>query len=97
MTATKSLGTLLISVLLVSCTQQKNQKEVEKPSVPVIELIRQDAEIDHDYAGHIEADQNVEVRARVAGYLDKILVDEGHLVRKVSCCFSLTRPTIRLK
>ncbi len=98
MTATTSLNTLLLSALLVGCTQQKEtNQEVQKPTVPVIQLIRQDAEIDHDYAGHIEAVQNVEVRARVAGYLDNILVDEGHPVRKGQVLFQLNPAEYQVK
>jgi len=90
MTSTTNLNTLLMCALLVGCNQQQEtKKEADKPTVPVIQLVRQDAEIDHDYAGHIEAVQNVEVRARVAGYLDNILVDEGRPVRKGQVLFQL--------
>ena len=56
---------------------------------PVIQLSRQSATLDQDYASNLEAVQNVEVRARVAGYLDKILVDEGQAVRKGQLLFRL--------
>ncbi len=95
-----SLNTLLVGALLLlaGCTHQKEtKKEADRPSVPVIELVRQDAEIDHDYAGHIEAVQNVEIRARVAGYLDNILVDEGHPVRKGQLLFQLNPAEYRVK
>ena len=89
---------LFIGTLLASCSAKSEKKtEASAPTLPVIQLTNQDATLDRDYASNLEAVQNVEVRARVAGFLDKILVDEGHPVRKVSCCFSLTRPTIRLK
>ncbi len=98
MTVVITLNTLLLSALLVGCTQQQEtKKEIDKPSIPVIQLTRQDAELDHDYAGHIEAVQNVELRARVAGYLDKILVDEGHPVRQGQVLFQLNPAEYQVK
>lgn len=86
----RNLYLLLAGVSMAGCaSRSETPKQPDKPSVPVIQLIRQDAELDHDYAGHIEAVQNVEVRARVAGYLDNILVDEGHTVRKGQLLFQL--------
>lgn len=98
MNVTTNLNTLFFCVLLVSCAQQKEtKKDADKPSVPVIELVRQDAEIDHDYAGHIEAVQNVEIRSRVAGYLENILVDEGQAVRRGQVLFQLNQAEYQVK
>lgn len=71
------------ALLVAGCTSRsETPKQTEKPSVPVIQLVKQDATLDRDYAGQLEAIQNVEIRARVAGYLDRILVDEGQFVRQ---------------
>ncbi len=44
MTPTGSLNSLSVSVLLIGSTQQKEtKKEADKPVVPVVQLIRQDA------------------------------------------------------
>lgn len=81
---------LLVSAFLAGCSaQSETKKEDDKPALPVIQLTKQDAALDHDYASNLEAVQNVEVRARVAGYLDKILVDEGQTVRKGQLLFQL--------
>ncbi len=86
------ISVLLLSFLLSNCTSEskteENEKVVSQP-FPVIQLSRQSATLDHDYASNLEAVQNVEVRARVAGYLDKILVDEGKTVRKGQLLFRL--------
>lgn len=89
---------LLAGTLLAGCSHKKEtKKQVEKPTVPVIELTRQDAALDRDYAGHLEAVQNVEVRARVSGYLDKILVDEGQAVKKGQLLFQLNPTEYQVK
>ena len=81
---------LFIGIWLTACSGQDEKKTDESaPTLPVIELTRQDATLDHDYASDLEAVQNVEVRARVAGYLDNILVDEGQAVHKGQLLFQL--------
>ncbi|GAB4053939.1 efflux RND transporter periplasmic adaptor subunit [Spirosoma litoris] len=80
---------LLITIILASCSAHSEKKQESAPTLPVIQLTQQDATLDHDYASNLEAVQNVEVRARVAGYLDKILVDEGKPVHKGQLLFQL--------
>ncbi|GAB4024621.1 efflux RND transporter periplasmic adaptor subunit [Spirosoma koreense] len=81
---------LVIGSLLTACSDRQDKKTGESaPALPVIQLTHQDATLDHDYASSLEAVQNVEVRARVAGYLDKILVDEGQAVHKGQLLFQL--------
>ena len=88
----------MAGTLLAGCTaKSETQKEVDKPAVPVIQLTRQDATLDREFAGQIEAVQNVEVRARVAGYLDKMLVDEGQFVRKGQLLFQLNPAEYQVK
>lgn len=87
------INTLLMSALLAGCAVRSetgdSTEQAEKPSLPVLQLTNQSTTLDHDYAGNLEAVQNVEIRARVSGYLDKILVDEGHPVRKGQLMFQL--------
>ncbi|QMW01545.1 efflux RND transporter periplasmic adaptor subunit [Spirosoma foliorum] len=80
---------LLSTIILASCSAHSEKKQESAPTLPVIQLTQQDATLDHDYASNLEAVQNVEVRARVAGYLDKILVDEGKPVHKGQLLFQL--------
>lgn len=84
------LFSLLLGIALTGCSVHSEQKsETTTPALPVIQLTQQDATLDHYYTSELEAVQNVEVRARVAGYLDKILVDEGQPVRKGQLLFQL--------
>lgn len=84
--------------MLAGCTSRsETPKKTDKPAVPVLELTRQNATLDRDYAGQLEAVQNVEVRARVAGYLDKMLVDEGQAVHKGQLLFQLNQAEYQVK
>jgi RND family efflux transporter MFP subunit len=59
------------------------------PSLPVVEVIQKDTILQTDYVADIQAVKNVEVRARVQGFLEKILVDEGHEVKKGQPMFQI--------
>lgn len=64
-----------------------------KPTVPVYPIVKaqpvviDDVEIYGDYAGRIRAQQFVEIRARVEGYLEEMLFEEGTYVEKGQVLF----------
>ncbi|CCH00788.1 efflux transporter, RND family, MFP subunit [Fibrella aestuarina BUZ 2] len=98
MTPNSTIKLLLSGLLLSACSGQKETKQAEAaPELPIVQLTRQDATLDHDYAGNLEAVQNVEVRARVGGYLDKILVDEGQSVKQGQLLFQLNPAEYNVK
>jgi len=73
-----------------ACDDTENNKEAETArKVPVTELIEKDVVMHHEYVTDIQAVQNVEIRARVDGYLDHIYVDEGQEVRKGQLLFKI--------
>ena len=59
----------------------------ELPVVGVEKVGTQDVEIYGDYVGRIRAQQFVEIRARVEGYLEKMLFEEGTYVKKGQVLF----------
>lgn len=62
-------------------------KEVELPVVAIEPVKTDNVNIYGDYVGRINAHQFVEVRARVEGYLEKMLFDEGTYVEKGQTLF----------
>lgn len=78
-------------ILMYGCTTNGNsntKKENERP-FPVTELVVKDTLLQHDYVASLQAVRNVEIRARVNGFLEKIYVDEGQEVRKGQLLFSI--------
>lgn len=78
-----------ILLLLLACSKQTAQKPIEPDEYPVVKVIRRDISIPLEYVVNIQAKQNVEIRARVEGYLEKIYVDEGQQVRKGQLLFQI--------
>lgn len=82
------LTALAGSVLLLAACNQNTPKETAE-HFPVISVIEVDTAIYTDYVTEIHALQNVEIRARVTGYLEKIHVDEGAHVNQNQLLFSI--------
>lgn len=73
-------GSLALAVLLTGCQTKASttaSNEIPLPSVSVITVEAEDAEIYRDYAAQTFARDMVEVRGRVDGYIEKRLFDVG--------------------
>jgi membrane fusion protein (multidrug efflux system) len=84
--------TLLLSgTFLLGCTTNKQADDnTEKNKVlPVTTIISKDTVMHREYISDIQAVQNVEIRVRVTGFLEKIFVDEGQEVKKGQPLFRL--------
>jgi len=90
------LSALLISAMLFGCNKQDEQTDQqEKLKLPVVKLARQSTTLKKEYIGTLEAVRNVEIRARVSGFLEKIFVDEGQPVRQGQLLFKLNEAEYR--
>lgn len=91
----KSLRWLLVplcSAALAGCganSQAENTKPEALPTLPVAQLVARDTVLSHEYVADIQAVRNVEIRARVEGFLEQIYVDEGKPVRKGQLLFRI--------
>jgi RND family efflux transporter MFP subunit len=72
-----------------SCSSNRKINEVVE-NFPVITPDVVDTSVMQEYVAEIQAMQNVELRSRVKGYLDKISVDEGQLVKEGQVLFSIS-------
>lgn len=73
------------------------KKEPEVPVVTVEKVGSEDVEIYGDYVGLIRAQQFVEVRARVEGFLERMAFAEGTYVRKNQVLFVIDQRQYKAK
>lgn len=93
----KKIGLLrylfLFSFLILSfgCSRQADSPTQKKKiqTLPVTNVIMMDTVLHHEYVADIQAIQNVELRARVEGFLDRIYVDEGQEVKNGQLLFKI--------
>ena len=72
-------------------------KPEEYPTVEVTPVGRADVEVYGEYVGRVRAQQFVEVRARVEGYLEKMLFEEGTSVQKNQVLFVINQEQYKAK
>lgn len=89
MKALAALNVLSI-VWLTGCAVKGNtEKKSPDVEVPVFTLQSKDTTLNRSYVASINARQNVELRAKAAGFLESIQVDEGQFVKKGQLMFRL--------
>jgi membrane fusion protein, multidrug efflux system len=80
----------MTAVSLWSCGNKSSETEQLQPEeYPVAKVFTKDLDIPLEYVTDVQAVQNVEIRARVNGYLEDIYVDEGKLVDKDQLLFKI--------
>ena len=74
----------LVALLLTACGQQDQQQQHHggPPPVTVAPAISREVQDFDEFTGRLEAPDTVEIRARVAGTLDKVHFREGQIVKK---------------
>jgi membrane fusion protein (multidrug efflux system) len=77
----------LLGGVVVSCSSK--QKETTLESYPITSPVLIDTNSYVDYVAEIKAVQNVEIRSKIAGFLEKIHVDEGAVVQAGQLLFSI--------
>lgn len=81
---------LLSSVLLLFSSCGNREEQMPPPmEVDFLEIKPTVATIEKKYPGQIEGSVNVDIKAQVSGYLDKIYVKEGDYVQKGQTLFSI--------
>lgn len=86
---------LVIGVYLIAT--HRSEPEPELPTVIVAPATQKDVEIYGEYVGRVRAQQFVEVRARVEGYLEKMLFAEGTYVNKDQVLFVINQDQYKAK
>jgi len=79
-----------MAVLLISACKQESQNAVsETAKFPVFYPVLADTSYNSEYVAEIQSLQNVEIRARIRGFVQKIHVDEGKPVKQGQLLFTL--------
>ncbi|MBF4505406.1 efflux RND transporter periplasmic adaptor subunit [Flavobacterium sp. JLP] len=90
------LGILAATVIITSCGN-KNDQAAQAGAAQVKEyktlvLQPESATLNTDFPASIQGQQNIEIRPRVEGYIDKIFVDEGAVVKAGQPLFKISAP-----
>ena len=90
---TTILSTIIAVLFLASCGKKEEQAPPSPQKYPVQTIVVQDAIVYQTYAANLEGQQNVEIRPKVNGFIQKIYVDEGQVVKKGQLLFKIETET----
>jgi len=76
-------------LLLFSCGDKAKRRKENIKTVPVYKVIQKDTLVSNRFVADIQAKNNVEIHARVAGLLEKVFVREGQKVKKGQPLFKI--------
>jgi membrane fusion protein (multidrug efflux system) len=86
------LISLAVTLLIACRPQQASQGQGQPAEFPVMQVETQNAVINNDYPATIQGQQNIEIRPKVDGFVEKIFVDEGAAVKKGQPLFRISAP-----
>ena len=89
-----SIAVIIVAYVILTWPEKKTP---DAPMVSVEPVGVEDVEIYGDYVGRVRAQQFVEVRARVEGYLENMLFAEGTYVTKNQVLFVINQDQYRAK
>jgi membrane fusion protein (multidrug efflux system) len=95
MKKTTLLGAVSAFMILAACGKKQEQAPAPGPMpFPVQTITKEDAVIFEEYTANLEGQQNVEIRPKVNGFIQKVYVDEGQVVHKGQLLFKLETQTL---
>jgi len=85
---------LLLQVAFISCNKKAPDSSVadQIKAYPVVAVSASDAELQAVYPAVLKGEQDIDIKARVEGYIDGIYVDEGAVVKKGQPLFKINSP-----
>jgi membrane fusion protein (multidrug efflux system) len=86
---------LIAIASIASCGKKQEQPQATGPMpFPVATVVKEDAVVYNEYTANLEGEQNVEIRPKVNGFIQKIYVEEGQAVRKGQLLFKIETQTL---
>lgn len=80
----------LIASFFISCSRNHEKKSGNENSTLVVKLATTSIEVAQSYVADVQAVQFVEIKPKVEGFVEDVLVDEGEHVKKGQVLFKLS-------
>ena len=80
----------LIASFFISCKRSHEKNAGSKDNTLVVKLVATSIEVAQSYVADVQAVQFVEVKPKVEGFVEDVLVDEGEHVKKGQVLFKLS-------
>src|SRR5512145_2113943 len=96
-TLLRALPLVLMALVVSACSSGASEQQAAPPSPPVsvAPVLTRDINQWDEFTGRVEATKTVEVRPRVAGYIQAVRYTEGREVRKGEVLFVIDQRPYR--
>jgi len=82
-----------VSLLAASCKTDKGGQQASKvQSYKVVALERSSATLYSEYPAKLQGAQDIDIRPKIDGYIEKVMVDEGQEVKAGQVLFTINNP-----
>ncbi|WP_430931274.1 efflux RND transporter periplasmic adaptor subunit [Saccharicrinis sp. 156] len=86
----KGIISLLLSIIvLASCSQKQDDRARRTPELSVMEVKPSTEEFYESYSATIKGKQDIDIRPQITGFITKVNVDEGSIVKKGQVLFQI--------
>jgi membrane fusion protein (multidrug efflux system) len=85
------LVAVVLCALFAGCKKEQPKPQAPPPAVSVIKIEPRDVPVTFEYVAQTQSSQQVEIRARVSGFLDKRTYTEGAIVKEGQVLFLMDK------
>lgn len=88
------LSSFLVIISLLSCNNKQEEKKENLPMpYKVVQVTKENTTLLTEYPTKLEGITDIDIRAKIDGYIEKIFIEEGQEVRKGQILFKLETQT----
>jgi membrane fusion protein (multidrug efflux system) len=80
---------ITVAALLAGCAKKEEVVQAAPPEVPFVEVLQKDTPVTFELVAQLKGHEDVEIRARVVGFLKSINYTEGTQVKKGQLLFTI--------
>ena len=84
-----TVGILLFLFIIAACDKDKEAKQAPPPNIQVVEVIQQDVPIYEYFVGQVYGQEDININARVEGFLTGIYFIEGRRIEKGKLLYTI--------
>lgn len=88
------LGATALSIFLLSCGKKNDQSSNNvAPEYPTTVIAKGKTTLESYYPANVKGQEDIEIRPRIDGFIERIYVDEGSVVKKGQTLFKINSPS----
>jgi membrane fusion protein (multidrug efflux system) len=91
------IAAVFVAGLVAACSGKEEKKAPPVPEVTVSEVVQRDVPVGAELTGTLKGNEDIEIRARVDGFLKSIDYEEGAMVKKGQLLFTIDDLPYRTK